>query len=62
VASGADIGPGTRDVVVVHPAGRIDIEVQIDGTDESARIARASLMRTARKIFNGELYIPSFFL
>ncbi len=62
VASGVNVKPGIRDVVVVHPAGQINVEVQIDGTDDSSRIARASLMRTARKIFNGELYIPSFFL
>jgi 2-methylaconitate cis-trans-isomerase PrpF/tripartite-type tricarboxylate transporter receptor subunit TctC len=60
VASGAACIEGRRGLVVLHPSGRIDIEVEIAGTGEAAQIQRASLVRTARKIFQGELHIPDY--
>ena len=62
VASGASAGQGRRNLVVLHPAGRIDIEVEIDGSGDAAQIRRASLVRTARKIMQGELHIPDYVL
>jgi tripartite-type tricarboxylate transporter receptor subunit TctC len=60
VASGANSPAGTRALVVLHPAGRIDIEVEIAGEGDGAQIRRASLVRTARKILHGELHIPDY--
>src|SRR6476661_5997966 len=62
VASGARGGDVAtrRNLVVLHPAGRIDIEVETEGSGESAQIRRASLVRTARKIMQGELHIPDY--
>lgn len=51
-----------RDLVVLHPAGRIDVEVETEGDGEAAQIKRASLVRTARKILQGELHIPDYVL
>ncbi len=51
---------GVRTVSVLHPQGRIDVEVAIDGEGAGARIERASLVRTARKILQGELHIPAY--
>jgi 2-methylaconitate cis-trans-isomerase PrpF/tripartite-type tricarboxylate transporter receptor subunit TctC len=64
VASGAGIEhvAARRNLVVLHPAGRIDIEVELEGHGDSARIRRASLVRTARKIMQGELHIPDYVL
>jgi len=62
VASGRSATAGTRQLVVLHPAGRIDIEVEIDGSGDAATIRRASLVRTARKILQGELHIPDYVL
>jgi tripartite-type tricarboxylate transporter receptor subunit TctC len=53
---------------VLHPQGRIEVEVVIEGNDEAndegdgadLRIQRASLVRTARKILQGELQIPAY--
>lgn len=56
VASAALPIRGTRTLSVLHPQGRIDIEVATDGE----RIARASLVRTARKILQGDLHIPPY--
>ncbi len=62
VASAADVRAGVRQIAVMHPQGRIEVEVVIDGEGEGAgaRISRASLVRTARKILQGELHIPAY--
>jgi 2-methylaconitate cis-trans-isomerase PrpF/tripartite-type tricarboxylate transporter receptor subunit TctC len=60
VASGDHAIAGTRNIAVLHPQGRIDVEVEIDGTGNEARIQRAALVRTARKILQGELHIPDY--
>ncbi len=51
---------GSRHLAVLHPAGRIDIEVEVAGRGEAAQIRRAALVRTARKILQGELHIPDY--
>ncbi|MDE2396763.1 MAG: 4-oxalomesaconate tautomerase [Burkholderiales bacterium] len=60
VASGEGLRAGTRALVVLHPAGRIEVEVEIEGSGDAAQIRRAALVRTARKIFQGELHIPDY--
>jgi 2-methylaconitate cis-trans-isomerase PrpF/tripartite-type tricarboxylate transporter receptor subunit TctC len=60
VASAPALRAGTRTVSVLHPQGRIDVEVVIDGDGDAARIERAALVRTARKILQGELHIPAY--
>jgi tripartite-type tricarboxylate transporter receptor subunit TctC len=51
-----------RNLVVLHPAGRIDVEVETEGDGEATQIRRASLVRTARKILQGDLHIPDYVL
>ena len=54
----ADAG-GVRRVEVEHPTGSFLVEVELDlGTGE-ARAKRSALLRTARKIFSGNVFIPS---
>ena len=60
VASSALQEPGARSVAVLHPQGRIQVDVVIEGQGEQAAIRRAALVRTARKIFQGELHIPAY--
>ena len=60
VASGRASRPGVRNISVLHPQGRIDIEASIAGEGAEARIERAALVRTARKILQGELHIPAY--
>ena len=60
VASGRQAMAGKRALVVLHPAGQIDVEVEVDGTGDTASIRSASLVRTARKILQGELHIPDY--
>jgi 2-methylaconitate cis-trans-isomerase PrpF/tripartite-type tricarboxylate transporter receptor subunit TctC len=51
---------GVRAISVLHPQGRIDVEVTIEGSGADARIQRAALVRTARKILQGELHVPPY--
>jgi len=62
VASGIAPEPGAHDLVVLHPAGRIDVRVELEGAGDAAQVKRASLLRTARKIMQGELHIPDYVL
>lgn len=60
VASGAAGRSGVRQIAVLHPQGRIAVEVAVEGEGSEARIQRAALVRTARKILQGDLHIPDY--
>jgi 2-methylaconitate cis-trans-isomerase PrpF/tripartite-type tricarboxylate transporter receptor subunit TctC len=60
VASAAERKPGRHALVVLHPAGQIDVEVELKGSGAEATVERASLVRTARKIMQGELHLPEY--
>ncbi|MET0581737.1 MAG: 4-oxalomesaconate tautomerase [Pseudoxanthomonas sp.] len=62
VASRSEPCGGVGNVTVLHPSGRIDIEVDVEGDGSAAQMKRASLLRTARKILQGELHIPDYVL
>lgn len=46
-------------VSVLHPAGSLDISIEVDALDERPRIVKAGVVRTARKIMQGTVCIPS---
>ena len=60
VASAMAREPGRHALVVLHPAGQIDVEVELKGSAEDATVERAALVRTARKIMQGELHLPEY--
>lgn len=60
VASGVARGEGTCTLAVLHPQGRIEVAVSIAGAGANASVERAALIRTARKILQGELHIPAY--
>ncbi len=60
VASRAAMKPGRHALVVLHPAGQIDVEVELEGVGEAAALTSAALVRTARKIMQGILHLPSY--
>jgi hypothetical protein len=60
VVSSATARGGVRAISVLHPQGRIEVEVAIEGAGTGACIQRAALVRTARKILQGELHIPPY--
>ncbi|HCL8303136.1 TPA: 4-oxalomesaconate tautomerase, partial [Escherichia coli] len=41
---------------IEHPSGALDVHLSNEGQD--ATTLRASVIRTTRKIFSGEVYLP----
>ena len=62
VASAEQLREGRYAVQVLHPQGRIEVAMHTEGRGEEARIQGAALVRTARKILQGELQIPDYVL
>ncbi len=60
VASGAPRSSGRHLLSVVHPQGQIDIDVTLVGEGDEAVVQKAALVRTARKIMQGELHLPDY--
>ena len=60
VASGGSRRTGVHRIAVLHPQGRIDIEVGGEGVGPDAGVRHASLVRTARKILQGDLHLPPY--
>ncbi len=60
VASGLVRASGRHLLSVVHPQGQIDIDVTVAGEGDDAVVQKAALVRTARKIMQGELHLPDY--
>lgn len=52
-------GPGpTAAITIEHPAGRTPIELELAAPGAEVPVLRASLVRTARRLFAGSVYVP----
>jgi len=60
VASGGLRTAGRHLMSVVHPQGKIDLDVELVGEGLNAVVQKAALVRTVRKIMQGELYLPDY--
>lgn len=60
VASGAARARGAHTLAVLHPEGRIEVEVGIVESASGIEVERAALLRTARKIMEGRLTLPGY--
>jgi len=58
---GASRPAGMHRIEVAHPAGRIDVDVELREGASSLEVRGAGLIRTARKIMEGQLYVPARF-
>jgi 4-oxalomesaconate tautomerase len=45
-------------IEIEHPSGKIAIDLDADFTDGRQTLRRAALIRTARRIFEGKVYVP----
>ncbi len=46
-------------VTIEHPSGRIDVGIELEpAPDGGLRVARAEILRTARRIFEGAVWVP----
>jgi 2-methylaconitate cis-trans-isomerase PrpF len=51
--------PFNRNISVIHPAGRIEIALNANEADNQIKITRAGVVRTARRIMKGSVFVPS---
>lgn len=49
-------GPVGRDVHIEHPAGTFDVAVDLDPDGPATRVSRSTVVRTARKLFDGLVF------
>ena len=59
VVNSGRAAPGERRIAVLQPQGRIEVDVLVCGHGDEARSERDALVRTARKIMQGELHLPA---
>lgn len=45
-------------VRIEHPSGAIEVDLQVTGQGEAMDVTRAALLRTARRIFEGNVLVP----
>lgn len=56
VAGDIAVVESSGEVVVEHPSGSFSVALELD---ERSRVTRSALLRTARKLFAGEVYVPA---
>ena len=54
----ASLPPSGGIVCVEHPTGRIEMNLELTGMPGNPQVRRASLVRTARRIFEGNVIVP----
>ena len=60
VADGiAETGDGFSELVEVeHPSGSITVAFELSGVGDNFALAKAGVVRTTRKLFQGQIYVP----
>jgi len=58
-AAGLNPKPGAQTIDVEHPTGFFTVDMDVAFTAEGLKVNRAALLRTARKLMRGEIYVPS---
>lgn len=48
----------TKTLSVEHPTGEFTVQLELGGTEEKPVVERAGLLRTARLLFDGTIYVP----
>jgi len=56
----AQVGEGaTRRLAIEHPSGDTEVEIEVEAANGAIAVKRSALLRTARKIFDGAVFVPS---
>tara|TARA_R110000824_G_scaffold288508_6_gene476918 strand:- start:21662 stop:22753 length:1092 start_codon:yes stop_codon:yes gene_type:complete len=51
--------PGTHKLTVEHPTGAFVVEIEFDQEQEQIRVLRSALLRTARKLMQGQVFVAT---
>lgn len=57
--AGRASGAGPRRLEIEHPTGFFTVEMDVTGSGSGLRVNRSALLRTARKLMRGEVYVPA---
>ncbi|MEX2495484.1 MAG: 4-oxalomesaconate tautomerase [Woeseia sp.] len=57
--SGTESGRGMRRLDVEHPTGFFTVEVELDASQEPPSVLRSALLRTARLLMRGTVFVPA---
>ena len=49
----------TQNIEVEHPTGSFTIAMVVDNSGDTPSIQQSALLRTCRKLFSGEVYVPA---
>ena len=55
----ADASDVTGDLVIEHPSGYFTVSMAVDLVDGAVQVRRAALLRTARLLMRGDVFVPS---
>jgi 4-oxalomesaconate tautomerase len=57
--AGRSAAAGPRRLEIEHPTGFFTVEMDVRGSGSDLRVNRSALLRTARKLMRGEVYVPA---
>lgn len=57
--AGRAAATGPQRLEIEHPTGFFTVEMDVTGSGSNARVNRSALLRTARKLMRGEVYVPA---
>lgn len=56
----AQVGGGKiQRLAIEHPSGATEVEIEVEAANGTVEVKRSALLRTARKLFDGAVYVPS---
>lgn len=56
----AVVGEGaTKRMILEHPSGETEVEIEVEAGSGFFEVKRSALLRTARKIFDGTVFVPA---
>jgi 4-oxalomesaconate tautomerase len=59
ILAGAGGVSGARSLDIEHPIGFFTVEMDVTNENGATQVRRAALLRTARKLMRGEVYVPN---
>jgi 4-oxalomesaconate tautomerase len=57
--AGLDARPGLRRLEIEHPTGFFTVEMDVTVEGNTVTVQRSALLRTARKLMHGEVFVPA---
>ena len=57
--AGRGASSGLRRIEIEHPTGCFTIEMDVTGSGADTKVNRSALLRTARKLMRGEVFVPA---